>query len=134
MGAWGIKNFENDGAADFVADVLSGNKLIIANTIEKILEISKGDYLEVCDCEEALAAVEFVAAAKGNPSSDISAEALNWVKTSNLLHFKDFDLVSSSKKVIDRILSHSEIKELWEEANEFMEWEKIILDLKTRIG
>ena len=112
MGAWGIKNFENDGAADFVADVLSGNKLIIVNTIEKILEISKGDYLDACDCEEALAAVEFVAAAKGNPSTDISPEALNWVKSNDLLHFKDFDLVASSKKVIDRILSYSEIKEL----------------------
>lgn len=134
MGAWGIKNFENDGAADFVADVLSGNKLIIANTIEKILEINKGDYLEVCDCEEALAAVEFVAAAKGKPSTDISVEALNWVKTSNLLHFKDFDLVASSKKVIDRILIHSEIKELWEEANELQEWEKIVTDLKNRIS
>ena len=134
MGAWGIKKFENDGAADFVADVLSGNKLIIANTIEKILEISKGDYLEASDCEEALAAVEFVAAAKGNPSSDISVEAMNWVKKNDLLRFKDFDLVDSSKKVIDRILNHSEIKELWEEANELQEWEKIINDLKSRIS
>ena len=88
----------------------------------------------MCDCEEALAAVEFVAAAKGKPSTDISVEALNWVKTSNLLHFKDFDLVDSSKKVIDRILNHSEIKELWEEANELQEWEKIINDLKSRIS
>lgn len=133
MGVWGIKNFENDGAVDFVADVLKGNKLIITNTIEKILEINKGDYLEVCDCEEALAAVEFIAAAKGKPSTDISVEAMDWVKASNLLQFKDFDLVASSKKVIDRILNYSEIKELWEEANELQEWERIILDLRSRI-
>lgn len=133
MGVWGIKNFENDSAVEFVSGVLKGNKLIIANTIEKILEISKGDYLDVTDCEEALAAVEFVAAAKGNPSTDMSAEAIAWIKTSNLLQFKDFDLVALSKKVIDRILTHSEIKELWEEANELQEWEKIMLDLKKRI-
>ena len=134
MGAWGINNFENDGAADFVSDVLSGNKLIIVNTIEKILEISKEDYLDASDCEEGLAAVEFVAAAKGKPSIDISEEALNWIKKNDLLNFSDFDLIDSSKQVIYHILDGSEMKELKKEAGELAAWEKVVNDLKSRIS
>jgi hypothetical protein len=134
MGAWGLKNFENDGAVDFVEDVLKGNKLIIANTIEKILEISNHDYLDMPDCEHALAAVEFVAAAKGKPSADMSEEAINWVKQNDLLSFTDFDIIASAKNVIHHVLDGSEMKERRKELGELKDWEKVIDDLTTRIS
>ncbi|HET6226654.1 MAG TPA: DUF4259 domain-containing protein [Bacteroidia bacterium] len=134
MGAWGIKNFENDGAADFVEDVLQGNKLIIPNTIQKILELSNHDYLGIPDCEQGLAAVEFIAAAKGKPSVDMSDKAIEWIKKNDLLSFSDFDLIASAQNVIYHVLDDSEMKELWKEAGELKDWEKVIADLKERIS
>lgn len=140
MGTWGLKNFENDGAADFTDDVLGNGKNLIKETILKVSEMNSDEYLEAPDCENALAAIEFIAAYKGNPSDDLPEDISLWIKENDLLNFKSsffskkVNIVDLSLKAIDRILLNSELKELWEESSEFEDWKKVVLDLKERIS
>jgi hypothetical protein len=140
MGAWGINNFDNDGAMDFSADVVEGNRSLIKDAILKVTNLSDDDYLESPECEEALAAIEFIAAQKGNPSPDFPEEALEWIKKNDVLHFssglvfkKQIDITALSLHAIERIGSNSELQELWEESDEYKDWLKVLEDLKNRI-
>ena len=139
MGTWGLNNFENDGASDFAADILEGDKSLIKDTIVKVTELSNEEYLEAPDCENALVAIEFIAAFKGKPSEDLPKDAVDWIKKNDLLDFKTgffgkrIDIINLSITAIDRITSNSELKELWEESDEFEEWKRVINNLKQRI-
>jgi hypothetical protein len=56
MGAWGTGTFENDVACDFAADIAeSGDPASLEKTLDRVLAV-QGDYLEVPDAEQALAA------------------------------------------------------------------------------
>lgn len=139
MGTWDANNFGNDGACDFASDIIEGDKSLIKDAIIKIVELDNENYLEAPDCENALAAIEFIATFKGNAPADLPEEAEDWIKKNDLLNFKtgffgkQIDIVDLSKKAIDRILNNSEMKELWEESGEFEEWKKILENLKNRI-
>lgn len=139
MGAWGINNFDNDTALDFSSDVVEGDKSLIKDAILKVTKLSDDEYLEAPDCEEALTAIEFIAAQKGKPSSDFPEEAKTWIKNNDLLNFtsglfkKRIDITDLSLKAIERIVSNSELQELWEESDEYESWLKVLEDLKTRI-
>ena len=128
MGAWGFKNFENDGAADFVYDVFDNGKKVIFQAIQKIVKAKPDEYLEAPDCEEALAAIEILAAAKNNPSSDCNPDIIKWLQKNDVLKFKNglfgpkVDLVPLAEKALDRIINDSELRELWEESEQFDEW------------
>jgi len=140
MGTWGVLNFENDGAADFAHEVMENGKGTIKTSIEAIINSGTGDdNPEAPECEEALAAIEFIAAAKGNPSSDCAPEVLDWIKSNDVLNFrsglfrKKVNIEDLARTAIDRISTDSEMKELWEDSDEYDEWQKVVLDLKERI-
>ena len=128
MGAWGFKNFENDGAADFVYDVFDNGKKVIFQAIQKIVKAKPDEYLEAPDCEEDLAAIELLAAAKNNQSSDCNPDIIKWLQKNDVLKFKNglfgpkVDLVPLAEKALDRIINDSELRELWEESEQFDEW------------
>ncbi|MCE3278101.1 MAG: hypothetical protein K0S44_292 [Bacteroidetes bacterium] len=139
MGAWGINNFDNDGAMDFSSDVVEGDRSFIKDAILKVTNTGDDDYLEAPDCENALAAIEFIAAQKGKPSPDFPEEAQAWIKNNDLLNFtsglfrKRIDITGISLQAIERIGSNSELQELWEEGDEYEDWLKVLEDLKNRI-
>lgn len=139
MGAWGIKNFENDGAEDYIYTVFQQGKGVVKSAIEKIVSLGKEEYLEAPECEEALAAIEIMAAYKGKPSSDCNQEVLKWVKTNNVVDFKEglfrktINITDLANQAIDRISSNSELRELWEESGDLKAWLTILQDLKERI-
>jgi hypothetical protein len=43
-------------------------------------------------------------------------------------------LVSAASKVIDRVLRQSELRELWEETDDFHKWRSEMDALKARLG
>lgn len=139
MGTWGFKNFENDGASDFKLDVLEGDKTLVKNAIQQIVKLNESDYLEAPDCENGLVAIEFIAAAKGNPSEEFSVSELEWINKNDLLKYKKplfgkrVDIIDDSFKALERIIQNSELKELWEESDELDAWLEIQKDLKNRL-
>jgi len=143
MGAWGIKNFENDTSLDFKDEILIKGKKLILNKIRFIIDFPKNNYPYSKDCEEALAAIEFVAAAKDRPCSDFPEDALQWIVDQDILDFDTFlhkyfmrtsiDIISFSIIAIDRIRNNSELNELWKETDEYNNWLNILDDLKNRL-
>jgi hypothetical protein len=144
MGAWEIGNFGNDDALDFVNDVEENGKAVILNAIEKISGASQNEYLEAPECCMALAAIEYIAAAKDKPSEDFPEECAAWLEENELLPFKtkgilgigstEIAIVALCLQAIDRIKTKSELLELWQESDESEAWLNLLNDLKKRIS
>jgi len=142
MGTWGFKNFENDTAVKFVDKILASNKNLIRKKIEYITKYPKDKFLDASACEEALAAIEFIAAARDKPSSDFSENEYQWLLDNdvsdysnffNLISHKTIDVIEMSMKAIDRIKNHSELKDLWLESELYHSWLNTLDDLKERV-
>ena len=131
MGAWGTNNFENDDALDWIGDFCDEpNQDALSNAFASVSEIGD-DYLEAPESSMALAAAEIVAALKNSPSSDLPEDAKTCIDT---LDFKASDeLISEALKAIKRVKSDSELKELWEETEDFPEWNGIVDNLIMRL-
>lgn len=131
MGAWDNGNFGNDDAMDFVFDATS--KEAISDAILAISKAPQGEYLDSTDCCIALAAIEYIAAALGNPSADFPEEAKEWV-SENKSALSETGMISQANNAIDKIKTNSELKEFWEETDEFQDWLNVIEGLKKRIS
>lgn len=130
MGAWGPGSFENDDASDW-ADDLEGSSGI-GMIKEALKTVEKNKYPESPDCCIALAAAEVVAAAKGKPSSDFPDGLRDW-----LAAHKDLSAIKALDKttvnVINKVQLKSELKELWEESDDWLAWSKVLNDLQHRL-
>ncbi|MDO7135936.1 DUF4259 domain-containing protein [Algibacter lectus] len=131
MGAWGIGNFENYSAGDWLYEFgESPTKVFLEKTLETVFE---EEYLDSDIASEALSAIEAIALIKGNSKED--EEELEGVDFDALK--KDFDkaLFDKSTKCINRILekNNNELYELWEESESFEAWRNVVLDLKNRV-
>jgi len=133
MGAWGTGNFDNDTALDWVYDLEDREDLsLVVDTIDAVLQ---EEYIDTTVAEEALVAIEVLARLKGNFGKDnaYSEDVDKWVKN-HPLQVEDA-LLQKAKEAIDMILSDkSELKELWEEVDEYDVWSSEVLDLKDRLG
>ena len=135
MGAWGTLNFENDTALDLVYEIEEEGANRIKIAIEAVNSREEDSFLDSDLCSEALAAIEYIAAAKNKVSEDFPEDAEEWLTPANkenLLAIRN--VISNSKQAIDRIKHNSELKDLWEETEEFEEWNKVLDDLVTRIS
>lgn len=135
MGAWGHLNFENDTALDLVYEIEEKGADRIKNAIEAINSREEDSFLDSDLCSEALAAIEYIAAAKDKASEDFPEDAEDWLTPANkesLLAIRN--LIPKSKDAIDRIQNNSELKDLWEETEDFNNWTKVLEDLATRIS
>ena len=135
MGAWGTLNFENDTALDLVYEIEEAGANRIKTAIEAVNSKEEDSFLDSDLCSEALAAIEYIAAAKDKASEDFPEDAEEWLTPANkesLLTIRN--LIANSKQAIDRIKHNSELKDLWEESEDFEEWNKVLDELVTRIG
>ena len=128
MGAWGVAFTECDGALDFLGEVSdSKNWSLVEN---QLIQFVGGEGYE--DGEEAQAALELVAAAIGNPSPRLEPELVAWAgqHSGAATSLKDLSL-----KSVELLAEKSELRELWEEAeDDFDEWFAGIMDLKSRLN
>jgi len=134
MGTWNYKNFENDDAQDLVSEVIEAGFKKVAEEIKLVALSSENDYLEAPIESRALAAIEIIAAFKGNPSVDLPNEMRDWLAKSSDIKI-DQEILTLSKKALERILGeNSEIKELWQEVADYENWVNCIKDLEKRIS
>lgn len=134
MGAWGHLNFENDTALDFVYELEEKGVERIKTAIEAINTREEDGFLDSDLCSEALAAIEFIAAAKGKASEDFPEDGEEWLQVNKDGLLANHHWISKSKQAIDRIQHNSELKDLWEEAEEYDVWAKVLEGLSVRIG
>ncbi|HEY8957503.1 DUF4259 domain-containing protein [Chitinophaga sp.] len=130
MGAWGTRNFENDGSQDWIFDLIDNKDGgLVADTLARI--INNIETLEVSDCEEALAAAELVAALVGRPSEDFPEDPLDQLDVLNLIGTRA--LRNQAIAAVNKIVAASEMKNYWEEAGQGQEWAAVQAGLVKRL-
>jgi hypothetical protein len=134
MGAWDHSNFGNDTAHDFVFEVTEQGMEKITHAIKTVAECPEDELLEADEGCEALAAIEFIAAAKGKMAEDFPENAEDWLAGKDIDGITAADIISESEKALARIKSdNSELKELWKESDKFNDWINVIENLRSRI-
>ncbi len=142
MATWGVKSFENDISIDFIEKIFDKGKFLIKKKIQEVINFPATKILNTQICEEALCAIEFIAAAKDNASTDFPVEAKEWMYSYDLFDYrtpfnkyfiKHYDIINDSIQAIDRILTSSELKTLWMDTSEYKNWLNVMEDLKQRL-
>ncbi|MEO1245061.1 MAG: DUF4259 domain-containing protein [Pseudomonadota bacterium] len=130
MGAWGVGHFDNDDAGDWVWELEEAKSLA---PVEAALAAVEGsaDYLEAPDAAIGLAAAEAVAASLGKPAPDLPDSVADVV--SKLEAPAGPELAARLRTAVERIAADSELRELWEETDDFAKWQSRTADLLQRL-
>ena len=130
MGAWGFNSFENDGAGDLVADLVHGHDLTpVTEALDTVLE--KDEYIEVDEAQRAVAAAEVIAFLRGKPNASTPQSLRDWLQS----HQVALDSAWSDKatQAVNKVYAASEMRELWEEVDDFPDWQSAMRDLLHRL-
>ncbi len=129
MGAWSENNFSNDDVLDWIFELEKSKGVnVLMKPINDVL--NNNDYLESPLCSEALAASEVIAANQTQDFSVIPDEAKTWLNTKQGFLFGKLPIIESNhvadaQAAVNKIITNSELKELWEETEDFSKWLKI---------
>lgn len=133
MGAWGTGSFDNDDAGDFLADVTdSGDLALIREVLDNVL--TSTEYVEAPDACQAIVAAEIVAASLGRATlaAQQQQDLSRWLV--NIRPKIDADLVAQAREALTMILAeNSELRELWEETDDFAEWRALVNELGQQL-
>jgi hypothetical protein len=133
MGCWAIESFGNDTAADWLAELVSRNDLgLVRDAIGEVLGAQ--GYMDAPYATEGLAAIEVVAAALGRPTPSAQAEEelMSWV--AKVQPTVEPELVTQALAALDRILGpESELRELWEDTEDFADWQADVAALRAKL-
>ena len=130
MGTWGHGSFDNDDAADWLADLQAGDDLsVVHHAFEVVLGDADG-FIESCDCCNALAAAEIVAALDGKPATVLPDGARSWVRGKAP---PPQVMRSLARTAVRRVRDHSELRDRWEARTELKRWLGVVDDLVTRL-
>lgn len=138
MGTWAVSAFGNDFALDWAEDLQESKDLFfIENTLNNVLGPDCAEHLEAPFGAEGLAAIEVLARLYGKPgepeedTEDIDA----WVEEVGAKVKRRPDLIEKSLRAIEHILSErSELRELWQDSDEYDNWRASVENLKARIA
>lgn len=133
MGAWGTGPFENDDAGDWSFELDEGGLHYIRDTLETITTAQPDDYLEAPYCSNAIAAAEVVAAMRGSGLKDLPEEVTSWLESKPKA---PPDLITLAREAVSRIISDSELKDVWDEAlpEDAALWKESVEDLLKRLS
>jgi hypothetical protein len=131
MGAWSHEPFGNDDAGDWVWELEKTNDFSLLETALSTVTDAAADYLEAPECCEALAAAEVVAALLDKPCASLPDDVAAWVKGKPR---PGPALTGKARAAVAAILGSSELQELWEESDDYLQWQAITKDLEVRLG
>ena len=131
MSAWGNGPFENESAGDFIAVVCEGGGLdAIEDAFDHVLEAG-GEDLESTSAEEAVAAAAIVARLKDG--APLAGKIENWLVQEQPA--MSGELVAKARSALQRVMTApSELLELWQDAEEFPDFQAGIETLLRRLG
>ena len=129
MGAWGVKTFENDDSSDWLYDLEESSDLSV---IETALNEADSEYIEAPEGCNILAASEVIAALQGKANVGFPENAAEWVSKNESLDSSHLN--ETAITALDKLLSDgSELKELWQESEDYSSWEKDVLGIKAAL-
>lgn len=142
MGAWGINTFENDGALDWLGDFRdSPHESKIIQTFSPQTPPPKTGFFSrlfggastpvspELEGDEILAAAEVVATLRGRPPATLPDDLkdLPDVQISN-------ETVTLALKAVDSVLETSNLRDCWEETDEYPSWKSAVADIRHRLS
>ena len=134
MGTWEIEAFDNDDASDWIAGLHSQADLsYIESAFDHVLDIGT-NYLEVSECQQAIAAAEVVARLQGNWGIRNAQTRLmdEWVVGLGLT--PPPSLANKARQAVRRVKTEqSELLELWSETQDLDAWKQSLAELESRI-
>lgn len=130
MGAWGVRNFENDEAMDWVAELEQSEDASVIEEALRFVAEGRDEYVEAPEACRALAAAEVVAALNGVGSPDLPDKIKQWISRHPV---GDQSLSRLALRAVKRVKTASELKELWDESENVAEWYGVIRDLEARL-
>jgi len=135
MGAWSHEPFGNDTASDWAYGLVEQKDLsLVAQAIQNILD-NGDEYLDSDLAVEAVAAAEVLAKAlgRGTQTDAYTEEVDAWLKS--VAPKPSSDLLSKARDALTRIVApDSELKELWEESDDFELWESSVKALQSALA
>tara|TARA_X000000368_G_scaffold406528_1_gene384888 strand:- start:506 stop:910 length:405 start_codon:yes stop_codon:yes gene_type:complete len=133
MSAWGISNFENDTALDWVNEVVHRKEIeSFKESVELFLKSFSVENTSLMDCSKFLAIAETMAALLGSPGQDFPEELQDWIETKYIKI--EASTVESAKRGVQMIMNDSEAKEMYLDSGYFKSWEKAQKDLIKRLS
>jgi ankyrin repeat protein len=130
MGTWGVKAFENDGAADWVDDLIeSGDRVALLKPLRSI--VRKRGSSDLDDSLEGLAAAEMMVAARYEPVRGLSADYKRWVCEKGFVP-TDAE-IKLALKAVTAVLARSELADSWRAEGRYQEWAVEQRRLLTRL-
>ena len=130
MGAWGVGPFDNDSAADWLAELEERGEAAIRDALAAAADAGDDAYIEIDAAAEALAAAEVVAASCGHAAPSLPEAVLAW---SGAHGVPADDLVELALRAAKRVGEASELRDLWDEAAN-PAWLTGVHDLRFRLG
>jgi len=134
MGTWSVEPFGNDSAADWAFELEeAGDLQPIEAAIDAVLAAGD-DYLEASDADIAIAAIDVLARVRGSPGEVMGSSRVVDAFVASLETPPDPDLIEQALAALDRIVGeNSELRDLWEESDEFDAWKAAIEALRVRL-
>jgi hypothetical protein len=131
MGAWGHQTFENDDACDWLCELEDAeDPSVLADTFD-VIPKEADEYVEAPEASMALAAADVVAALLGRPAAKLPEEVTAWLARQEGVKPA---LVKKAVRATRRVLTSSELRELWEESEDFPKWQAAVEDLLKRLS
>lgn len=133
MSAWGISNFENDTALNWIGELIEGQSGdSIDGLIKSFITSFHPERTSLIDCSQFLAVAEVLAGLLGNPSEDFPDELKDWIETKYIKI--EQDVVDKAKKGVQLVLKDSEAKEMYWDSGYQKSWVKAQKDLIKRLS
>ncbi len=128
MPGWGTGSFENDEAQNWLKQM----KALSLNDLQQIFSgVDPVAYLEAPAASIVIAAAEVVAALKGAPPPRLPNEIVEWISQA---HPASSELREVACQTVHHVRIHSELKDLWLEADGLNEWSASLRDLEQRLS
>lgn len=135
MGTWPHEPFGNDTASDWAYGLVEQKDFsLVARAIQDVLD-NGSDYLDADLAVEAVAAAEVLAKAlgRGTQTDAYTEEVDAWLKS--VAAKPSSELLSKARDALNRIMGpDSELRELWEESDDFESWESSVKALQLAVG
>ena len=133
MGTWGAGSFENDAVMDWLEELGSGGVRRVRDALDTVADADADEYLDADDAQAALGAAEIVAAASGKGNDRIAArkELPTWI-TAHHEEFVEAD-VALARRAVERVLTSSELQELWDDGGPENDWRVQVGELLRRL-
>lgn len=133
MSAWGISNFENDTALDWVNSIIQQKEVSTLKTsVEEFLTSFSSEETTLIECSKFLTIAETIAGLLGAPAEDFPEELNDWIE-SKFIKIEQ-STIDDTRKGVKLILKDSEAKEMYVDSGYYKSWEKAQKDLLKRLS